>query len=149
MLKVYYGTLDEALYGPAWFLNNYEQSWFEDPFVQAMVADVDKTEYKEGEVFESSVLGAIPPERLSGGVKTLISIYKNPDLIFDATSCGDNCAKWLLEIGKVADIKVTLRYAMRFPENDAFEISLENNKTIYTNRREYTLAALSVIDEEL
>jgi len=27
-------------------------------------------------------------------------IYKRPDKIFDATSCGENCAKWLLEIGK-------------------------------------------------
>jgi len=71
MLKVSYGLLEEALYGPIWFLNNYNQSWFADEFVQKMIEDVDRTKYISGEVFESSVLGAIPPERLSCEVKTL------------------------------------------------------------------------------
>ena len=34
------------------------------------------------------------------GLQTLICIYKRPDLMFNATSCGENCVKWLLEIGK-------------------------------------------------
>ncbi|MBR6060665.1 MAG: DUF4869 domain-containing protein [Spirochaetales bacterium] len=48
----------------------------------------------DGLVIESPILGAIPPEKLSGGVQTLIMIYEKPDLVFDATSCGENCAKW-------------------------------------------------------
>ena len=55
MLKVSYGLLEEALYGPIWFLNNYNQSWFADEFVQKMIEDVDKTKYIRGEMFESSV----------------------------------------------------------------------------------------------
>lgn len=55
MLKVSYGLLEEALYGSIWFLNNYNQSWFADEFVQKMIEDVDKTKYIRGEMFESSV----------------------------------------------------------------------------------------------
>ena len=35
---------------------------------------IDKSEYVGGQLIKSEVLGPIPPERLSGGLKTLISI---------------------------------------------------------------------------
>ena len=36
--------------------------------------------------------------------KTLLLIYNQPEKIFNASTCGDNCAKWIL---KIAD-KVSL-----------------------------------------
>ena len=80
----------------------------------------------DGLVINSPVLGPIPPERLSGGVKTLIMIYERPDLVFDATSCGQNCAKWLLEIGKIKDVTINLEYLMTFDEYKPFEILSKN-----------------------
>ena len=96
MLRIYFGDCADALYGPTWFKYNYDPSWFKDELVQAMVREIDHTEYIDDSVFDSPVLGKISPERLSGGVKTLIMIYKMPDKVFDATSCGANCAHMLL-----------------------------------------------------
>ena len=66
-----------------------------------MIEEIDHTKYVDGYIFDSPVLGPIPPERLSGGVKTLIMIYEMPEKVFNATSCGPNCAHMLLEIGKM------------------------------------------------
>ncbi|MBR2188762.1 MAG: DUF4869 domain-containing protein [Eubacterium sp.] len=104
MLNIQFGEMERVAYGPTYFKYNYELEWLQDPFVQKMIEDVDKSRYVEGGVIDSEVLGPIPPERLSGGVQTLIMIYELPGKVFDATSCGPNCARWLLEIGKKKDI---------------------------------------------
>ena len=96
-------------------------------------------------MIQSEVLGPIPPERLSGGVQTLISAYGRPDLVFNATSCGENCAKWLLKIGEVKDITVNLRYFMPFNDMEPFKIKILNNDIIVTNMDEYTDVALDYI----
>ena len=44
----------------------------------AMIRDVDQSEVVGEQLIQSPVLGAIPPAQLSGGVKTLILIYKDP-----------------------------------------------------------------------
>ena len=110
MLHIRFGDMDQVAYGPRWFKYNYDISWFQDPFVRKMIEEVDKTRYIDGYIFESPVLGPIPPEKLSGGVKTLIMIYEMPDKVFDATSCGANCAHMLLEIGKRKDVTALTSY---------------------------------------
>ena len=82
MLRIHFGETDHVEYGPSWFKYNYKPEWFKDPFVQKMIREVDGSTYVDGLVIDSPVLGPIPPERLSGGVKTLIMIYERPDLIF-------------------------------------------------------------------
>ena len=139
--------MKEAAYGPMWFKYNYDHSWFGDEFVKEMVREVDHTEYVEGSVFNSPVLGMIPPERLSGGVKTLIMIYKMPEKIFNATSCGANCAHMLLEIGKRENVTVNLRYYMPMKDLEPFEIEIVNTGRIVTNEHDYALAALDCLDE--
>ena len=73
------------------------------------VKDVDKSEVidKTGDLGEpgnanksaitvnSPIFGIMPAEKLSGGIKTLILIYNNPEMIFNASTCGDNCNKWI------------------------------------------------------
>lgn len=145
MLSIYFGDLDESFYGPSWFKYNYDPVWFEDTFVQKMMEDVDHSLYKGGELIESDALGPIPPERLSGGLMTLISIYKKPDIIFDATSCGDNCAKWLLEIGKKEDVEIQLNYLMKFPEITGFSIKIVNNGKKVTSPKAFTVEALELL----
>lgn len=148
MLHIIFGERENILYGPAWFVNNYEPEWLSDPLVNEMLKDVDKSEYKGGELIYSDVLGPISPRDLSGGVKTLISIFKEPTKIFDATSCGNNCAKWLLEIGKREDVTVNLRYPMRFTGLQPFEIQIDNDDILATTEREYTLAAIHILHRE-
>ncbi|MBR0309096.1 MAG: DUF4869 domain-containing protein [Mogibacterium sp.] len=147
MLKIFFGDMEEAVYGPTWFKYNYEPIWFDDSLVQDMILEVDQTKYVSGSVFESPVLGMIPPERLSGGVKTLIMIYKMPEKIFDATSCGANCAHMLLEIGKREDVTVNLRYYMPMKGLGQLEIEIANTGMVVTNEKEYALAALDCLDE--
>lgn len=145
MLQIQYGEMENVAYGPIWFKHNYETDWFADPFVQEMIRDVDKTTYREGSVLDSEVLGPIPPLSLSGGVKTLILIYERPDIVFDATSCGQNCARWLVEIGKRKDVTVNLRYFMRMDGLEPFEIRIVNADRIVRSAEEYALTTLDFL----
>jgi hypothetical protein len=78
--------------------DNYAE-WLQDPFVQEMIEDVDKSKVINGNLIDSPFLGNISPTQLSGGVKLLIILYEYGEVI-DATCCGDNCAKWIIEMSK-------------------------------------------------
>ena len=145
MLSIYFGDKENVLHGPSWFRFNYRPEWFEDAFVQEMLKDIDKSVFLGGELIQSDVLGPIPPERLSGGVQTLISIYEKPERIFNATSCGENCAKWLLKIGEKKDVEVNLRYFMPFDGCEPFEIRVLNEDKIVLNMDEYTHVAIKYV----
>lgn len=118
-----------------YFKYNYEEEWFEDDFVKMMVQDVDGSTVISAHSIDSPVLGIIAPERLSGGVKALIIMYKEPDLIVNASACGDNCAKWILEIGKKQDITVRLGYEMEFEE--PFDICIKNSGKVIHNYEDF------------
>ncbi len=118
-----------------YFKYNYEDEWFEDDFVKMMVQDVDGSTVISAHSIDSPVLGIIAPERLSGGVKALIIMYKEPDLIVNASACGDNCAKWILEIGKKQDITVRLGYEMEFEE--PFDICIKNSGKVIHNYEDF------------
>lgn len=148
MLNIHFGKVQDAYYGPSWFKVNYEEEWLSDKLVQEMLRDIDKSEYKGGRLIDSEVLGPISPGELSGGVQTLICIYKRPDLIFDATSCGANCAKWLLKIGDAIDVTVMLEYFMKFKEYSPFHIHIDNTNVTVNNNHDYTLAALDLLEED-
>ncbi len=143
MLTIHFGELEKMQYGPSWFKYNYNPEWFKDEFVQQMIEGVDSSKYIDGYVIDSPVLGPIPPEMLSGGLKTLIMIYKRPDLVFNATSCGENCAKWLIEIGKRVDATVVLEYLMMFEE--PFEVYIANEERIVNSREDYFLTAAKYV----
>lgn len=147
MLNIHFGKVEDAYYGPSWFKVNYDEEWLSDELVQAMLKDVDKSEYKGGHLIESEVLGPISPGELSGGVQTLICIYKRPNLIFDATSCGSNCAKWLLAIGKLIDVTIMLEYFMKFKDFEPFKIRIDNSAITVDNNHDYTIAALDLLEE--
>lgn len=59
-------------------------------------------------LMQSPILGPIPPERLSGGVKTLIMASHDNTRMYNLTSCGDNCAKWVLKLAENQDIEFLL-----------------------------------------
>ncbi len=145
MLHIKFGEMDNVNYGPSWFKANYHPEWLKDPFVQDMILGVDKSKYVDGLVIDSPVLGPIPPERLSGGIQTLIMIYERPDLVFDATSCGENCSKWLLEIGKQKDVMVNLNYLMKFDKCDNIEVYIENENRLINTYEDYILTAVKYV----
>ena len=101
MLSIIYGDIKNSIYNThVYFKNTYEPEWFESDLARKIVKDIDNSDVLSGECINSPVLGQIPPERLSGGVKTLLLMLNEPEKIFNASTGGDNCAKWILEIGK-------------------------------------------------
>jgi len=136
MLSIYYGDMPEAIYNTVrFFKNSYTDDWITDELSVKMIKDIDKSDVIGPRVIDSPFLGGISPRELSGGVKTLIDIYKVPSKVFNASACGDNCAKWLLEIGNIMDITINLRHILDFGEND-FEIKVLNTDEIVHNMEE-------------
>lgn len=136
MLSIFYGDMPQAIYNPVvFFKNTYTDEWILDEFSKEMIRDVDKSEVLGPRIIDSPVLGGISPRELSGGVKTLMAIYKVPDKIFNASACGDNCAKWILKIGEKQDVTINLRHLMDFGE-DTFTIKILNTNQIVHNMDE-------------
>ena len=130
MLNIFFGDMPEAIYNTAvYFKNVYEDNWITDSFSRKMILDVDKSTVLEQAVIDSPVMGKIPPTSLSGGVKTLILMKHEPEKIFNASTCGDNCAKWILEMAKVQDFTINLRHIMDFGEGK-FEIRILNTNQV-------------------
>ena len=102
MLSIYLGEMDQAIYyPPVYFDNQYEDEWITDKLSMEMIKDVDKSEVIGPHLIESPVLGPISVKEISGAVKTLmLMIFDQSGRIFNASVCGDNCAKWILKIGK-------------------------------------------------
>ena len=55
----------------------------------------------------------------------MLLILNEPDRIFNASTCGDNCAKWILEIGRIKDVTINLRHMMSFGKDTKFEIKVQ------------------------
>jgi hypothetical protein len=145
MLNVFFGNMPDAVYNTAvFFKNDYEDEWIVDPFVKEMIRDVDRSEVLDSGVIDSPVLGKIPPLNLSGGVKTLILVKFEPTRVFNASTCGDNCAKWLLRIAETEDRTVNLRHIMDFGE-EPFAIRVLNNNSIVRSMTELTDVAIDYV----
>ena len=91
-------------------------------------------------IIDSPVLGKIPPIGLSGGIKTLILVKFEPKKVFNVSTCGDNCAKWLLKIAEREDRTVNLRHLMDFGKK-TFTIKVLNTNQIVHSMEELILAA--------
>ena len=136
MLKIYYGTMKEAIFNTAvYFKNAYEDSWITDETAKEMIRDIDQSIVLDNAVIDSPVMGKIAPTSLSGGVKTLILIQNVPDKIFNVSTCGDNCARWILRLAENRDITVNLRHLMNFGDGP-FEICILNTNQIVHDMKE-------------
>lgn len=141
MLKVFFGDKKEAIYNTSvYFKNTFLDEWITDPLSIEMIKDVDKSVVIGPHMIESPVLGPITPRELSGGVKTLILIYKDREHIFNASTCGDNCAKWLLKMAEKEDLTINLRHLMDFGSGQ-FEMEVLNSGVIVHNMKELVDAA--------
>lgn len=141
MLKIYFGDMPHAIYNTAvYFKNTYEDEWITDELSRKMIKDIDQSNVIGPRIIDSPVLGAITPRELSGGVKTLILIAHMPDKIFNASTCGDNCAKWLLKMGEEKEITINLRHLMDFGK-DKFTIKILNTNQIVHSMEELVAIA--------
>lgn len=130
MLNIIFGKIDNVIFNTSvFFKNSYEESWLLEKETQQMILDIDKSKVLGNGAIESPVLGIIPPTSLSGGVKTLILISHISDKIFNASNCGNNCASWLLKIGKKKNVTINLRHLMNFGDG-SFELNVVNKNKI-------------------
>lgn len=146
MLKIYLGEMADAIYHPpTYFDNQYKDEWITDPLSVKMIKDVDQSDVIAERLIDSPVLGPISVKELSGGVKTLMLMaFDNSGKIFNASVCGNNCAKWILQIGKMKDLTINLNHIMDFG-TDEFEIEILNTNEIVHNRKEFTEIAVEYV----
>jgi hypothetical protein len=146
MLKILFGEAAGAVYHPpTYFDNRYEDEWITDPLSVQMIKDIDQSEVVGAHLIQSPVLGAIPVKDISGGVKTLILMaFDQSGKIFNASACGDNCAKWIVKLGKEKDLTINLHHVMDFSSISDFEALILNTGKAVHSYEEYLKEALSI-----
>ena len=146
MLCIIFGEIPEDMekkyvYNTSmYFDNTYLDNWLTDDLSVKMIKSVDKAVVLSPNAVDSKALGVIPVTKISGGLKTLLLLRHDDTKIFNASTCGDNCAKWILRIAKESkkDIVINLRHVMDFGDKP-FEIKILNNGKTVHNIQELSL----------
>lgn len=126
---------------PVYFDNRYEDEWITDSLSVDMIKDIDKSTVIGPHLIESPILGPISVKELSGGVKTLMLLaFDESGNVFNASACGDNCAKWILKIAQTKNLTINLRHLMNFG-SQKFEAKILNTDTIVHNMAEFITIA--------
>ncbi len=148
MLNVTFGDMfdnENYIYDTALYFDNvFQDKWITSDLGKAIIKDVDKSDVIYAHVIESPFLGAITPTELSGGVKTLLLMAFDNSKIFNASTCGNNCAKWILKLGQKKKLLINLRHVMDFGSED-FKIKVTNTGAVVHNMREFVSASFSGI----
>ncbi len=143
MLSIYLGMMKEAIYHPpTYFDNTYDDEWITNPLSVEMIKDVDKSVVIGTHLIDSPVLGPISTKELSGGVKTLMLMaFDDSGKIFNASVCGDNCAKWILDIARKKDLTINLNHIMDFGKEPFEARILNTGKQVYSMKEFVFVAA--------
>jgi hypothetical protein len=100
-----------------------------------IIKSVDKSEVIDAKTILSPIFGNMSPKKLSGGVKTLLLIANDKTKIFNASTCGDNCAEWILKIAQDRKVEINLYHLMDFGKKE-FKIKVLNTGKIVKNMGE-------------
>ena len=137
MLNIWFGNVlkdnPNYIYNTSDYFNfNYEEDWITSDFGRSIIKDIDKSEVLGGKVIDSPVLGAIPPEKIAGGTKAVLLMkFDDTGMIFNASTCGDNCSKWIQKIAEEKDLTIRLGHYMKFI--DPFKAKVLNTGEVVTN----------------
>lgn len=147
MLTVHYGDADGVIYNTSVYFNNvYSAEWLEDPFARKVIKAIDRGVVLGPNAIETKILGIIPPEKLSSGTKTVLLMHFMPEKIYNASNCGDNCARWILAVGKAKDVTINLYHLMDFGERK-FAIRVANTGEIVHSMDRLVLIAAKCLRE--
>ena len=142
MLYIHFGDMPSAIYNTeVFFKNTYEDEWILDDFAKKVIKKIDGSEVVDAQAIKSPVLGMISPTELSGGAKTLILIKNCPDKVFNASTCCDKCAKFILELAKERDITINLRHIMDFGKRKFIAMILNDGSTVQNMEEFLSVAA--------
>jgi hypothetical protein len=84
----------------------------------------------------------IPINKIAGGTKTLIMMKYDDEHIFNASSCGDNCAKYIIEIAKEKDLVISFGHIMEFPDDMEVDGIIMNTGKEFHNKNEFVMGYL-------
>ena len=142
MLRIFFGSHKDEIYNTeVYYQNQYDKSWITSEFAKKIIADIDDSEVIGTDMIRNDIFGTFSSTELSTGVKTLLLIYNQPKQIFNISNCGDNCAKYILEIAEDRDIKVCLHHAMNFGDEFAVKVINDGKRKIITDPKEFLLLA--------
>lgn len=149
MLKIWFGNKKNAIYNTSqYFEHQKDPKWVLDQIAKKIIKDIDKSLVVNENTINSPVLGQIPIDKLSNGVKTLLLIKNMPNKIFNASNCGNNCAEWLLKIADEKDITINLHHTMDFG-NKKFKVKVMNkNPKIVDNMTDLVFLSNKYLNEE-
>lgn len=141
MLNVYFGDMPESIYNTNIYFNNtYKDNWITKQLSIEMIKAVDHSDVIDEKTIYSPIFGNMSPKKLSGGVKTLMLIAYDRTKVFNASTCGDNCAEWILKIAEKRKIVINLRHLMDFGTGE-FKIKVLNTGKIVKNMGDLVLEA--------
>ena len=141
MLNIYFGDMSDSIYNTnVYFNNTYKDKWITTPLAKEIIKAVDNSEVIDEKTILSPVFGNMSPKKLSGGVKTLLLIAYDHSKVFNASTCGDNCAEWILQMAEKKKVVINLRHLMDFG-NGEFKIKVMNTGKIVKNMNELVFEA--------
>jgi hypothetical protein len=145
MLKIWIGDViddnEDYIYAPQVYFNyRHEPEWIISEFGRRVIEGVDKAEVIDVDCIKSPILGMISVEKIAGGTKALIMMNFDDEHIYNASSCGDNCAKYILEIAQRKDLTIRLGHIMHFPTKEVFDGVILNNGIEFHSQKEFVLA---------
>ena len=136
MLTIIYGNAENSIYNTnVYFKNTYEPEWIESELAKKIIKDVDDSDVLSGECIKSPVLGQIPPERLSGGVKTLL-LMLNEQIRFQCIYVWGQLCKVDTGNRKAERSDDQFKAYDEFGKDTEFEIRIENGGEIVHSMRE-------------
>lgn len=142
MLRIHFGKLPDEIYNTVvYYANQYDRTWVMDDFAKRIIADIDDSTVIAPDVIQNDIFGVFDSTELSTGVKTLLLIHNQPSKIFNISNCGDNCAKYLLEMAESRDIKVCLHHLMDFGKTFSVKIINDNRRKVISDPIEYLMLA--------
>lgn len=142
MLKIYFGKHKDEIYNTEiYYENQYDKNWVMDEFARRVIRDIDASEVVAPDVIQNDIFGTFGSTDLSAGVKTLLLIRNLPNKIFNISNCGDNCAKYLLELAQDRDITVTLHHAMNFGDSFSVKVINDRRRRVITDATEFLMLA--------
>lgn len=141
MLNIYFGEMPEAVYNTnVYFNNTYKDSWITSRMTKDIIKAVDDSDVIDEKTILSPIFGNMSPKKLSGGVKTLLLIAFDKKKVFNASTCGDNCAEWILKIAEERKVVINLHHLMDFGK-EPFKIRILNTNKIVKNMTELVFEA--------
>lgn len=151
MLNLYFGDLPSAkVTGDGWFDNCIDFDCITSDFGRRIIKKIQGSEVFDKNVTVHPIFGGQPPEKLAGGIKSLLLLYASDDFIMDLASMGDNCLPFLADIASVKDITVCSDMIRPIFDNSSLDVvHIMNNDSYAHNSKEYFDCYCDVIEKGL